>query len=63
METKVNKTVEITLVLTKKEARWLKEMVRYPMGIYEDEIDIIMRRKFWDTFNLGVCYKENNNGK
>jgi len=52
MKTLIKKEVEITLVLNKKEAVWLRGMVQNPIGCdYEDEPerDSKMREVFWEA--------------
>jgi hypothetical protein len=54
MEAKVRRDIEVTIIMTEDEARWLMQIVQNPLlndpdPDTEPPIDRKMRRLFWDV--------------
>lgn len=48
---KVQKHVEVTIIMTEAEAKWLKEMLQNPLSENESEAEGKTRQSFWDALH------------
>ena len=67
MKTTVNKEeIEVTIIMTGDEARWLKKVFQKPIHGQdprnENKLDAEMRRMFWHILNReGISYVQKSN--
>jgi len=61
MKAKYIYTLEVTLVLTRRETDWLKSVMQNPLTEPETKTDREMRKIIWDTLDNGEknCEKSN----